>query len=58
MWTDPIIEEIHRVREAHAHRFDFDLKAIAEDIKRIEQAMKIPPVSLPPKPVQPKRPVA
>ncbi len=58
MWTDPIIEEIHRVREAHARQFGFDLKAIAEDIKRIEQTMKIPPVSLPPKPVQPKRLVA
>ena len=30
---DPIIEEIHRVREAYARRFDYDLTAIFRDIQ-------------------------
>jgi len=37
MWTDPIVEELHRVREAHAERFGNDLRAIAEDLRRVEQ---------------------
>jgi hypothetical protein len=37
MWTDPIVEELHRVREAHAARFGNDLRAIAADLRRVEQ---------------------
>ena len=48
---DPIIDEIHREREEHAARFDYDMHRIVEDIK--EQASRILPnaklVSLPPK---------
>ncbi|WPL17972.1 hypothetical protein Thiowin_03020 [Thiorhodovibrio winogradskyi] len=36
MWTDPIVEELHRVREAHAARFGNDLQAIAQELRRIE----------------------
>jgi hypothetical protein len=28
MWKDPIVEEIHAVREEIARKFDFDLKRI------------------------------
>ncbi len=38
---DPIIDEIHRFREEHAAKFNYDLKKIAEDIRR--QAKKIAP---------------
>jgi antitoxin PrlF len=38
MWTDPIVAELHRVRAVHAARFDHDLRAIAEDLKKLEQA--------------------
>jgi hypothetical protein len=30
---DTIIEEIHRVREAYARRFDYDLNAMFRDIQ-------------------------
>jgi hypothetical protein len=26
MWTDPIVEEIHQIRQAYAARFNYDLK--------------------------------
>lgn len=34
MWTDPIIEELHHIRQEYAARFDFDLDAIAQDLER------------------------
>ncbi len=37
MWTDPIVEEIHKIREAYAARFNYDFDAIYEDIKRLER---------------------
>lgn len=37
MWTDPIVEETRRLREEHAKRFNYDLRAIFEDLKRFEQ---------------------
>ncbi len=33
---DPIVEEIHRHRAAHAKRFNYDVQAIGEDIRRSE----------------------
>jgi hypothetical protein len=33
MWRDPIVEEIHRVRDEQAKRFGYDLHAICEDIR-------------------------
>jgi len=33
MWKDPIVEKLHRYREAHAKLFNYDLWAIYEDIK-------------------------
>jgi rubrerythrin len=35
--NDPIIDEIRQYRDAHAARFNYDLKAIYEDIKRREK---------------------
>jgi hypothetical protein len=37
-WQDPIVEEVRRVRDEHAARFNYDLDAIAADIKKQEQA--------------------
>jgi hypothetical protein len=31
MWTDPIIEEIHKIRQAHAAKFNYDIRAIVKD---------------------------
>jgi hypothetical protein len=33
MWKDPIVEKLHRYREAHAKKFNYDLNAIYEDMK-------------------------
>lgn len=35
--NDPIVEEVRRVREAHAARFNYDLDAIFQDIKEQEK---------------------
>ena len=34
--NDEIIDEVRAIRETHAAKFDFDLDAIYEDIKRSE----------------------
>ena len=36
MWGDKVLEEVRAVREAHAARFGFDLKAIVEDLQKRE----------------------
>ena len=46
---DPIVEEVRKARRAHAARFNFDLWAICEDLKRLEKTCGHPLVSLPPK---------
>jgi hypothetical protein len=33
---DPIVQEIHRHRAAYAKRFNYDVQAIGEDIRRCE----------------------
>ena len=30
MWKDPIVEEIHKIREKHAAKFHYDLRAIVK----------------------------
>lgn len=34
MWNDPIVEAIHKIREAHAAKFNYDLLAIVRDYQR------------------------
>jgi hypothetical protein len=44
--NDPIVDEIRRIREAHAASFNYDLDAIYNDIKEKERASKrtfVPP---------------
>ncbi len=50
MWTDPIVEELHRLREAHAARFHNDLQAIAEDLLKTEQEWPGPKIDPQPRP--------
>jgi hypothetical protein len=50
MWTDPIVEETRRWREAHASKFNYDLQAIYSDLKAQEQQSDRKVVSLPPRP--------
>ena len=35
--NDPIVDEVRRVRAAHAARFNYDLDAIFQDIKKREK---------------------
>ena len=35
--NDPIVDEVRRVRDAHAARFNYDLDAMFQDIKRRER---------------------
>ena len=35
--NDPIIDEVRRIRDAHAARFNYDLDAIFRDIKEREK---------------------
>ena len=34
MWTDPIIEELHKIRKEHAAKFNFNLLAIVRDYQK------------------------
>lgn len=38
MWRDPIVEEIHRIREQQAKALGDDLHTICQDIRRKETA--------------------
>ena len=49
MWEDPIVEEVRKIREAHAARFGYDLKAIYDDLKEAEKRSGRKIVSFPPK---------
>jgi hypothetical protein len=33
-WNDEIVEEVRRVRQEHAKKFDYDISAICADIRR------------------------
>jgi hypothetical protein len=35
--NDPIVDEVRRIRDAHAARFNYDLNAIFQDIKEREK---------------------
>ena len=55
MKADPIIEEVRRIREEYAKRFDYDLRAIAADLRKREQRHPERLVSFPPKPARGKK---
>jgi hypothetical protein len=37
MWTDPIVEELHKIRKDHAAKFDFNLLAIVRDYQKQQE---------------------
>jgi hypothetical protein len=39
MWEDPIVADIHRVREQLAAEHDFDVKAIFAELRRRQAAL-------------------
>jgi len=36
-WSDPIVDEVRRARDAYAARFNYDLRAIYHDLKEQEK---------------------
>jgi len=46
MWKDEIVEEIRKIRDAHAQKFNYDLKAIYLDLKEEERKSDMKFVSL------------
>ena len=49
MCRDPIVEEVRRIREALAAKFNFDVRAIVEDAMKRQGKDGRKVVSLPPK---------
>lgn len=49
MWKDTIVEETRKARNEYAAKFNYDLDAMYEDLKKQEQQNKEKLVSLPPK---------
>ena len=47
MWEDPIVKEIHNIREEHARKFNFDLEEIFNDLKKQEKESERKIISLP-----------
>ena len=52
MWRDPIVEEVRRYRQEYAAQFNYDLKAICQDLRDRQKKSGRKVVSLPPKRVQ------
>ena len=52
MQDDPVVDEVRRIRHAHAKRFGFDVRAIVADLREKEQAHPDRLVSFAPKSVR------
>jgi hypothetical protein len=39
MWEDPIVAEVHRIREQLAAKFNFDLAAMFADMRKRQAAL-------------------
>ncbi len=49
MINDPIVEEVRKERDAHAAKFNYDIHAIYEDLKKQEKKNKHKFITLPPR---------
>ena len=49
---DPIVEEVRRVRQEYAKQFNYDLRAIAADLRQKETEHQGQVVSFPPRPAR------
>ena len=50
MFKDPIVLEVRVARQKHAAQFNYDLRKIAEDLRKKERLAGRKLVSFPPKP--------
>ena len=55
--TDPIVDEVRRIRDEHAASFNYDLDAIFQDIQEQEKKSGLKFVSYPPRRVSPAQPL-
>ncbi len=55
-WNDEIVEEVRRVRQENAEKFNFDISAICADIRRKQAASGRKVVSLEQKEVKKETP--
>ena len=53
MWKDSIVEETRSRHEELARRFNYDIKAIGEVLRRQQKASGQKPLTRPPKRVKP-----
>lgn len=53
MWQDPIVSEVRQIREAHATKYNFDLRSIYVALKKAEQQSKRQKVTFSPKRISP-----
>ncbi len=53
MWKDEVLEEIYRIREEHAKAFNYDLKAICNDLRNRQAVSGKQMISKPLKQPQP-----
>jgi hypothetical protein len=53
--NDPIVDEVRRVRDAYAARFNYDLDAIFRDIKEQEKKSGLQFVTFPPRRIEPRQ---
>lgn len=58
MWTDPVVEEVRREREAHAERHGFDVVAICRELQQLQEQESGRSLVLPPEIPQQQRPPA
>jgi len=47
MSDDPIVEEVRRIKEAHAARYNYDIRAMAKALREQQQRSGHKVVSLP-----------
>jgi hypothetical protein len=52
-WTDPIVEEVRKIRDNHASKFNYDLRAIYQELKAKEATSGRKYVSYEPRRVSP-----
>jgi len=52
MRDDPIVEDVRGIRKEYAEQFDYDLRAMAADLRKREQEHSDKLVTFPPKPAR------
>jgi hypothetical protein len=50
MWEDPIVAEVHRIREQLAAEFNYDIDAICADLRKRQEALGSRLIRLKPRP--------